>query len=664
MSKHAPNEKQRFPDLVDPQIELAAIIESSDDAIISKNLDGIIQSWNAGAQRLFGWTAEEAIGRAITLIIPQDRLEEEHQILARLRNGERVDHFETMRIAKDGRYVHISVSISPIRNTEGIVVGASKIARDITAVREYERQLTDLVENATVGLHAIGPDGIILWANRHELEMLGYSMDEYVGRHISEFHTDQSVISDILMRLGRAEKLHNYPAKLRCKDESIRNVLISSCARFENGRFKNTQCFTNDVTERTLFEEERSRLLESERAARIEAERAGAIKDDFLATLSHELRTPLNAILGYAQLARKGAFSAEELPAAMEVIERNARSQTQLVEDLLDLSRIVSGKIRIDVQGVNLASVIRAAIETLQPDAEMKGVRLKSVFDPIVRLVSGDPSRLQQVVWNLLSNAIKFTPRGGEVQVALERADSGMEIIVSDTGEGIPPDFLPNVFDRFWQADPSITRRHGGLGIGLSIVKQLVELQGGTVRAKSPGVGKGSTFIVSLPVTVTDDNSHDGVQTRYSMPSSDPTSDDAFENIDLTGVRVLVVDDDSDARNLASRILESCHAEVITAASMSAALEEIRRQVPHVLLSDLGMPDLDGFDLIRAIRDFPPERGGEIPAVAISAFARSEDRRRAMMAGYQTHLAKPVEPSEMIAVIASLTGRIGRKLHQ
>jgi PAS domain S-box-containing protein len=664
MSEHAEDEKQRFPILVDPQVELAAIIESSDDAIIGKNLNGIIQSWNAGAQRLFGWTPEEAIGKPITIIIPLDRLEEEHQILARLRKGERVDHFETIRIAKDGRYVHISVTISPIRNREGNIVGASKIARDITAVREYERQLTDLVENATVGLHAVGPDGIILWANRHELEMLGYTLDEYVGQHISEFHTDQSVSSDILMRLGRAEKLHNYPAKLRCKDGSIRSVLISSCARFENGRFKNTQCFTNDVTERTLFEEERTRLLESERAARIEAERAGGIKDDFLATLSHELRTPLNAILGYAQLVRKGAFSAEELPGAMEVIERNARSQTQLVEDLLDLSRIVSGKIRIDVQGVNLASVIHAAIETLKPDAETKGVRLKTILDPFVRPVSGDPSRLQQVVWNLLSNAIKFTPRGGEVQVALERVDSGMEIIVSDTGEGIPPDYLPNVFDRFWQADPSITRRHGGLGIGLSIVKQLVELQGGTVRAKSPGVGRGSTFIVSLPVTVTDDHPRDGVQSGYSMPPSDRTSGDASENIDLTGVRVLVVDDDADARYLASRILASCHADVKTAASVSAALEEIRRQLPHVLLSDLGMPDRDGYDLIRAVRDFPPERGGEIPAIAFSAFARSEDRRRAMIAGYQTHLAKPVEPAELIAVVASLTGRIGRKLHQ
>jgi signal transduction histidine kinase/ActR/RegA family two-component response regulator len=439
--------------------------------------------------------------------------------------------------------------------------------------------------------------------------------------------------------------------------------MISSCARFENGQFKNTQCFTNDVTERTRFEEERSRLLERERAARIEAERAGGIKDNFLATLSHELRTPLNAILGYAQLVRKGAFSAEELPEAMEVIERNARSQTQLVEDLLDLSRIVSGKIRIDVQGVDLASVIRAAVETLQPDAETKGVRLTTVIDPFVRLIRGDPSRLQQVVWNLLSNAIKFTPTAGEVQVALERINSRMEIIVRDTGEGIPPDFLPRVFDRFWQADPVITRRHGGLGVGLSIVKQLVELQGGTVRVESQGVGRGSTFIVSLPV-MEPDALYDEAGSRNFTPATDMASDDAFENIDLTAVRVLVVDDDSDACRLISRILESCHAEVKTASSMRGALEEIRLQLPDVLLSDLGMPDQDGFDLIRALRALPPERGGEIPAVAVSAFARSEDRRRAMIAGYQTHLAKPLEPSELITVVASLTGRIGRKLHQ
>jgi len=663
MHEDVEDQKRPFPLQVEPQAQLAAIIESSDDAIISKDLNGIIQSWNAGAQRLFGWTAAETIGKPITLIIPPDRLDEEPQILARLRRGERVEHFETLRIAKDGRRVLISVTISPIQNSEGRIVGASKIARDITAVREYQRQLTDLAENATIGLHWVGPDGIILWANRHELEMLGYSQDEYVGRHIAEFHADQDVISDILPRLARAEKIHNYPALLRCKDGSIRNVLISSSARFENGQFKNTQCFTNDVTERTLFEEERSRLLESERAARIEAERAGGIKDDFLATLSHELRTPLNAILGYAQLVRQGAFSAEQLPGAMEVIERNARSQTQIVEDLLDLSRIVSGKVRIEVQSVDLASVICAAVETLKLAADTKGVRLKTVLDPFVRHVKGDPSRLQQVVWNLLSNAIKFTPRDGEVRIALEHVNSGMEIIVSDTGEGIPPDYLSQVFDRFWQADSSITRRHGGLGIGLSIVKQLVELQGGTVRATSPGVGQGSTFIVSLPIGAL--RLGDGeAESPYPSTLSDITREDVSGDIDLTGVRVLVVDDDSDARNLVSQILQLCHAEVKTAASMSDALEEINRRPPHVLLSDLAMPDQDGFDLIRAVRELPPERGGDIPAAALSAFARSEDRRRAIIAGYQTHLAKPVEPSELVAVIASLAGRIGRKIHQ
>ncbi|HET9132345.1 MAG TPA: ATP-binding protein, partial [Terriglobia bacterium] len=262
-----------------------------------------------------------------------------------------------------------------------------------------------------------------------------------------------------------------------------------------------------------------------------------------------------------------------------------------------------------------------------------------------------------------LSNAIKFTPAGGEVHIALERVGPSMEIIVTDTGEGISPDVLQNVFDRFWQADPSITRRHGGLGIGLSIVKQLVELQGGTVSAKSPGIGRGSTFIVTLPVIETA-NLHDEAGSRSFVPEVDLVRDGAFENIDLNGVRILVVDDDPDACLLLQRILESCHAEVKTAASMFDALEAIGRQLPHVLLSDLGMPDKDGFDLIRAVRAMSAEKGSEIPAVAISAFARSEDRRRAMIAGYQTHLAKPIEPSELITIVASLTGRIGRKLHQ
>jgi PAS domain S-box-containing protein len=506
MSAPSGNELQPSSRL-EAQAQLAAIVESSDDAIISKTLDGTIRSWNAGAERIFGWSAHEAIGQSIKLIIPPERLEEENQILARIRAGERTDHFETIRRHKNGRNVHVSVTISPVRDREGRIVGASKIARDTTVIREYERRLSEFVENATVGLHWVGPDGTILWANRCELEMLGYSKEEYVGHNIVDFHAERPVIDDILARLTRGEKLINYPSRLRCKNGTFRHVLISSCVRFEDGEFKNTQCFTRDVTELRIVEEERNQLLERERAARMEAERASRMKDDFLATLSHELRTPLNAILGYAQLLRAANVRGSDVPEALEVIERNARAQTQMIEDLLDMSRIISGKVRLDVQHVDLSTVVSAAVATLKPAAEMKSIQLTKVLDPLIGPIKGDPSRLQQVVWNLLNNAIKFTPKGGKVQVALERVNSHVEIVISDTGEGIAPDFLPHVFDRFRQADHSSTRRHGGLGLGLSIVKQLVELHGGSVRAKSlarTGARRSSSPCRSLLLAKTD----------------------------------------------------------------------------------------------------------------------------------------------------------------
>jgi CheY-like chemotaxis protein len=399
-------------------------------------------------------------------------------------------------------------------------------------------------------------------------------------------------------------------------------------------------------------------LFERERAARAEAERASHMKDEFLATLSHELRTPLNAILGYSQLLRAGAIGEGELAEVVEVIERNARTQTQIIEDLLDLSRIVSGKMRLDVQRVDLADVVGAAVDTVKPAAELKGVRLTSVLDPLVGPMKGDPARLQQVVWNLLSNAIKFTPKGGQVQVALERVNSHVEIVVSDTGEGIKPDFLPHVFDRFRQAESSAGRRYGGMGIGLSIVKELVELHGGNVRAKSPGPGRGATFIVSLPLSVVSQDEQELARVHPRGSSSAPKS--PCSGIELAGVRVLVVDDEPDARRLVARILQTCNAEVTTASSMSEALDAIRRAPPHVLISDLGLPGNDGYELIQAVRALPPAGGRNTPAAALSAFARSEDRRRALLAGFQTHVAKPVEADELLAVVASLAGRIGR----
>jgi PAS domain S-box-containing protein len=509
---------------------LAAIVQSSDDAIVSKNLDGIVQSWNAGAERMFGYTSEEMVGRPIAVLIPEDRPEEETGILARLRRGERVDHFETVRRTKDGREINVSVTISPVRNSRGEVVGASKVARDITDRKRAER--------------------------------------------------------------------------------------------------------------------EREVLLAAERAARESAERHSRMKDEFLATLGHELRTPLNAVLGWATLLRGRAHGPAELEHALTVIERNARQQAQLIEDLLDMSRIVSGKLRLHVQGVELGVVIQAALDAARPAAEAKGVSLGHDLASDAGQVSGDANRLQQVVWNLVSNAVKFTPRGGAVRVGLERVASQVRVSVTDTGEGISAEFLPLVFDRFRQADSSTTRRHGGLGLGLAIVKHLVELHGGTVAASSEGVGRGASFSVSFPVRATSG--------AAAVADLAPSASD----VSLAGVRVVVVDDEADARELVARVLEEAGARVGTAGSAEEALGMVQRERPDVVVSDIGMPGEDGYQLVQRIRMLKKEEGGLTPAVALTAFARVEDRRRALLSGFQMHMAKPVEPAELVAVVASVTGRV------
>jgi signal transduction histidine kinase/ActR/RegA family two-component response regulator len=403
--------------------------------------------------------------------------------------------------------------------------------------------------------------------------------------------------------------------------------------------------------------EERKHLLESERSARREADRASAMKDDFLAILSHELRTPLSAILGWSQVLRARTMSAAELRQGLEIIERNARMQTQLIEDLLDMSRITSGRMRLDTQPVDLVSVIEAAMETVRPAAEAKAIRLTKLLDLAAGPIIGDPDRLQQVVWNLLSNAIKFTGKNGRVEVRLERVNSQIEITVADTGIGIAAEFLPHVFDRFRQADPSRMRTAGGLGLGLSIVKHLVEQHGGKVQVASPGEGGGATFTVCLPLTVVVHRDAEGAGRVHPEEMGASASD--FRRSNLAGIRVLVVDDQADARELIKRVLEECHAEVLTAGAADEALRAVERDRPDVLVSDIGMPDVDGYELLRRVRGLGHTRGGGIPAIALTAFARSEDRTSALRAGFLVHVSKPVEPSELVATVASVVGRTG-----
>ncbi len=410
-----------------------------------------------------------------------------------------------------------------------------------------------------------------------------------------------------------------------------------------------------DITARKQAEAERGRLLDSERAARSEAERANRIKDEFLANLSHELRTPLNPILGWVQILKRNRPDENTLRQGLGVIERNIRAQTQLISDLLDMSRIVSGKLRLDVETCELASVLETAIESITPGAEAKSIKIERVLDPAAGPVLGDRSRLQQVFWNLLSNAVKFTPSRGKIQIISRRVSSHVEVSVRDTGEGIEPDVLPYVFDRFRQADSSSAKRHGGLGLGLSIAKHLVELHGGSVAADSSGPGKGSTFTVSLPVLA--------IRGRFELQEEQTETGGSlieYESVSLAGISVLIVDDESDSRSVVSRLLLERGAEVHTAASASQALEGIVAHRPDVLIADIGMPEADGYELIRRVRELPHEKGGDTPAVALTAYSRAEDRTQALLAGYQYHLAKPVEIPELIATLAMMTRKVRR----
>jgi PAS domain S-box-containing protein len=516
----------------DTRLVLAAIVESSDDAIIGETLEGTITSWNQAAERILGYTAPEIIGKPISTLMPPDHSEDSSRILDRIRRGEHVGHFETQRVTKDGRVIDVSLSVSPVRDAEGTIIGAAKVARDIT--------------------------------------------------------------------------------------------------------------------ERKRAEAERERLLAA-------AEAANRMKDDFLATLSHELRTPLNAIFGWAKILRSSKVDAEDVEEGLAVIDRNAQAQTQIIEDLLDISRIISGNMRLHVQHLNLTDILEAALGAVLPAANAKDIRIHKVFDSLVGPVAGDAARLQQVVWNLLSNAVKFTPKGGKVQILLERANSHVEVSVIDTGICIKPEFLPQVFDRFRQADGSTTRRHAGLGLGLAIVKQLVEMHGGTIRAKSPGEGQGATFTVTLPITVVHDEQP--VPPRVGASES-AASDNVCHDRALAGLKVLIVDDESDARQLLRRALADCQAQVAVASSVVEALAVLEKFRADVIICDIGMPDQDGYDLIHSVRANPATK--DIPAAALTAFARPEDRKRSLLAGFQTHVAKPVDPAELTAVVASLAFRTGK----
>ncbi len=564
---------------------------------------------------------------------------------------------------RTGEYRWFLARAVPTKDSQGCVLrwfGTSTDVHDAKlmehALRANEERLRAIIEATPECVTVVSRDGALLQMNRSGLEMIGAASEDAV-RGLSAL--------ELLVPEHRQRWLENHERV--CSGENLHwefEIVGFDGAR----RWMETHgvpvtmpdgerahlSVTRDVTDRKRTEVEREHSLAAERAARAEAEQTGRIKDEFLATLSHELRTPLNAILGYATLMQMSEMDEAQLSEAIATIERNARLQAQLIEDLLDMNRIISGKIRLDVQSMDLPEVVGAAIDTVRPSADAKLIRLKALIDPLAGPVRGDPGRIQQVVWNLLSNAIKFTPKGGSVHVAVERVNSHIEIRVADTGEGIAPEFLPHVFDRFRQADSSTTRKYGGLGLGLSIARHLVELHGGAVRATSPGKGHGATFVVALPLSAlhtADDPA------RREHPST-PTSSQEPSMIDLSGVEVLAVDDELDACVLVKRVLEGCSAKVETATTAREALQLLQERKFDVLVSDIGMPVEDGYDLMRAVRALEGTPR-QVRAVALTAFARSEDRRRAALAGFHTHVSKPVEAGELIAIVANLAGRTG-----
>ena len=519
---------------------------------------------------------------------------------------------------------------------------------------EGEQRLEIALETAGLGLWQLDMTTDVLDCSIQTRAHFGLGPDDPFTRQsmVAAIHPDDRQRT-VTARVDAFTESRDYHAEYRViwPDGSLHWIVASGRGIEMDGDRPRMVGVTLDITAKKNVDAERERLLQGEREARGEAERADRMKDEFLSVVSHELRTPLNAILGWSQILRLSS-SAEDLSEGLASIERNARAQVRIIEDILDMSRIISGTIRLDLQPMNVESVIHAALDSMRLAAAAKKIRLETTLDPQAQSMAGDPIRIQQVVWNLLSNAIKFTPSGGTVNVSAKQADNRFEITVADSGEGIRPDFLPHVFDRFRQADGSTTRRHGGLGLGLAIVKQLVELHAGTVTAHSPGPGQGATFCVSLPLKSAISAEPPPLDPALALPIS---SELLSEVPSLDGLRVLIVDDEHDLRMLVKKILESAAASTTIAASVDEAMIRFSDGRDFdLIISDIGMPGRDGYDFIRSIRSLPTDRGKTIPVIALTAFARTEDRNRALAAGFNLHLAKPVDAGELCTIVAKL----------
>ena len=823
-TKLSNSEIERSPNGLGQDLYQAIFLHSREPVAII-DPQGLYLQQNAAHAQLVGYTDAELRNQTPAIHLGEEVFSQIARALAQ--DGEY--RGEVVSRTKRGETRYLELSAFTMRTETGEPLCFVGFKRDITerkraeeALQRSEAELSDFFENATIGLHWVGPDGMILRVNQAELEMLGYRREEYVEHNITEFHVDQDVIEDILSLLQAGEVLQDYEARLRCKDGTIKHVRINSSVYREDGKFIHTRCFTRDFTERkrtesrlalqyavteilsqsrdfiesagrilraicesldwevgalwrvdqaanvlrlveichasemktpefdtltrtitfvkgiglpgriwasgepawidnvvadanfprarvaareglrgafgfsikvgddvlgvveffssevrkpddellTLVagiggqigqfterkraEERLAELLDSERAARSEAERANRLKDEFLATLSHELRTPLNAVIGWSRMLRSGRLDQESATHALEVIDRNAWAQKQIIEDILDVSRVITGKLQLNLTSVDLVTIVDAALDAVRPAMEAKDIKIETFIDSSLRLISGDPDRLQQVIWNVLSNAAKFTPPGGKVEIAVGQNNAHVEIKVKDTGPGIDPTFLPHVFERFRQADGSTTRTHGGLGLGLAIVRHLVELHGGTIAVENRNDGTGAVFTLRLPLPSGE------LRTESLTTAASIFKETQPEPPGLQGLRILIVDDETDALDLISMELAQHGAMVTGVTSAEAALQSLSQNKFDVLISDIGMPQMDGYALMRQIRKQEGVTQEPLPAVALTAYARVQDRMRAILAGYSTHVAKPVEANELVTVVASLAGRLGK----
>jgi PAS domain S-box-containing protein len=647
-----------------------SLLENANDIIYSHDLRGRYLTINRACAEVTGYTREEILGglNIAQVVVPEHMELAKRMTELKLRDPSPTV-YEIDILTRDGRRLTLEVStrIARREGREPIVEG---IARDVTerrraeeALRQSEERFARAFESSPLALTISSlRTGHLLEVNETFTRLSGYAREEAVGRTTLELGlwVEASEREAGLSKLSQGGHVRDSEQRFRLKDGTVLVGRVSA-EMIEIGGEPCVLTVIQDVTEQKLAERERERMLEREKALRARAEEANRLKDEFLATVSHELRTPLTAIIGWSHMLEQGPLDEETARHAVTVIRRNAEQQRQIVEDILDVSRVITGKLRIESARVELATVVQAAIDTVRPAAESKGIRLRSAFDPWA-VVAGDPHRLQQIAWNLISNAVKFTPAGGEVRVAAERLPTHVRIEVSDTGQGINPEFLPFVFDRFRQADSSTTRRHGGLGLGLAIVRHLVELHGGTVQAYSAGEGQGATFTVRLPLPV------DAGPTPAAAPdeqgahtvaegSANAGEAGAQPPPPLLGVRLLLVDDNEDTLEMLALFLRRVGAEVTAATSAVAALDALERARPDVIVADIGMAEVDGHEFIGRVRSRGAAQGGQTPAIALTAYARDADRALALSSGFQAHLSKPVEPQALVAAIVNLAGR-------